>query len=201
MGFAMLLSTLLIGYPLIFMPSYISEGSSFPKQLSSKDEQLYLSLLSDEKEGKNAKEMLIKHNMRLVAHIAKKYTNTGTEPDDLISIGTVGLIKAIDSYSVSRNVRLGTYAARCIENEILMWIRKCKKEKAEVSINEPLGTDREGNEISFNDILGTDGEAVEDDFERKMEIAHLMKAIESKLKPREQQIIIRRFGLFGNDEL
>ena len=111
MGFAMLLSTLLIGYPLIFMPSYISEGSSFPKQLSSKDEQLYLSLLSDEKEGKNAKEMLIKHNMRLVAHIAKKYTNTGTEPDDLISIGTVGLIKAIDSYSVSRNVRLGTYAA------------------------------------------------------------------------------------------
>jgi RNA polymerase sporulation-specific sigma factor len=199
----MLVSAVLAGFPLIFMPSYISDGISFDKPLSKEDEQKYIHLfMNGSDEEKNAaREKLIKHNMRLVAHISKKYTNSGISQDDLISTGTIGLIKAVSTYSPERSPRLGTYAARCIENEILMWIRKSRKEKAEISLNEPLGTDKEGNDISFIDILGTDADLISDDLELKMEIADLYHAIESELKPREKVVIIDRFGLFGHDEL
>lgn len=119
MGLGLLLSALCIGYPLIFMPSYISEVTPFPKPLSKAEETNYLKLLQQEDHYKEAKDALVSHNLRLVAHIAKKYSNTGIDQDDLISIGTVGLIKAIDTYSTDRKTRLGTYAARCIENAIL----------------------------------------------------------------------------------
>jgi RNA polymerase sporulation-specific sigma factor len=199
----MLVSAVLAGFPLIFMPSYISDGISFDKPLSKEDEQKYIHLyMNGTDEEKNAaREKLIKHNMRLVAHISKKYANSGISQDDLISTGTIGLIKAVSTYSPERSPRLGTYAARCIENEILMWIRKSRKEKAEISLNEPLGTDKEGNDISFIDILGTDADLISDDLELKMEIADLYHAIESELKPREKVVIIDRFGLFGHDEL
>jgi RNA polymerase sporulation-specific sigma factor len=199
----MLVSAVLAGFPLIFMPSYISDGISFDKPLSKEDEQKYIHLyMNGTDEEKNAaREKLIKHNMRLVAHISKKYANSGISQDDLISTGTIGLIKAVSTYSPERSPRLGTYAARCIENEILMWIRKSRKEKAEISLNEPLGTDKEGNDISFIDILGTDTDLISDDLELKMEIADLYHAIESELKPREKVVIIDRFGLFGHDEL
>jgi RNA polymerase sporulation-specific sigma factor len=199
----MLVSAVLAGFPLIFMPSYISDGISFDKPLSKEDEQKYIHLfMNGSDEEKNAaREKLIKHNMRLVAHISKKYANSGISQDDLISTGTIGLIKAVSTYSPERSPRLGTYAARCIENEILMWIRKSRKEKAEISLNEPLGTDKEGNDISFIDILGTDADLISDDLELKMEIADLYHAIESELKPREKVVIIDRFGLFGHDEL
>jgi RNA polymerase sporulation-specific sigma factor len=203
MSLSMLVSAVLAGFPLIFMPSYISDGISFDKPLSKEDEQKYIHLyMNGTDEEKNAaREKLIKHNMRLVAHISKKYANSGISQDDLISTGTIGLIKAVSTYSPERSPRLGTYAARCIENEILMWIRKSRKEKAEISLNEPLGTDKEGNDISFIDILGTDTDLISDDLELKMEIADLYHAIESELKPREKVVIIDRFGLFGHDEL
>ena len=139
--------------------------------------------------------------MRLVAHISRKYSNSGILQDDLISIGTIGLIKAVSSYTPERSPRLGAYAARCIENEILMWIRKYRKERSEISINEPLGTDKEGNDIKFDDILGTDTDLVSDDIERRMETADLYRAIESELTPREKAVIIKRFGLFNRKEV
>ena len=129
-------------------------SSSFPMPLTEEDEISYLEKLSSG--DMSARETLIKHNLRLVAHIAKKYTGTGQSADDLISIGTIGLIKGIDTYSSNRSTRLATYVSRCIENEILMCIRSTKKIKAEVSLNVPIGIDNDGNSISFDDILGTD---------------------------------------------
>lgn len=202
MSLIMLLTAALAGFPVVFMPSYISGSNSFAGPLSAEDEQecmhLYLNGTDDEK--RSARERLIKHNMRLVAHISRKYSNSGITQDDLISIGTIGLIKAVASYTPERSPRLGAYAARCTENEILMWIRKYKKERSEISINEPLGTDKEGNDIRFDDILGTDTDLVSDMIERQMETSDLYNAIESELTPREKVIIIKRFGLFNRKE-
>ncbi len=172
-------------------------SDSFPTPLSEKEEEYYLSLyqMGDEE----AKKILIERNLRLVAHIAKKYTVTTCSPDDLISIGTIGLIKAINTYSSKRSTRLGTYAAKCIENEILMSIRSSKKNKGEVSLNEPLGTDKDGNEISFNDILGTDQDAIIDDINLKMQISSLYKAIEEELDEREKLVIIKRYGMYNQE--
>ena len=122
-------------------------------------------------------------------------------PDDLISIGTIGLIKAVNTYSSKRSTRLGTYAAKCIENEILMSIRSAKKNRGEVSLNEPLGTDKDGNEISFNDILGTDPDAIIDDINLKMQISSLYKAIEEELDEREKLVIIRRYGIYNQESM
>ena len=127
---------------------------SFPNPLTEKEEQYYIELLQDD--DSVAKTKLIEHNLRLVAHIAKKYNNSGICQDDLISIGTIGLIKAINTYSEKKSSRLATYAARCIENEILMSIRAGKRIRQEVSLSLPIGTDKDGNEISLNDILGSD---------------------------------------------
>lgn len=172
-------------------------SDSFPMPLSEQEEEYYLALYQTGDE--EAKKVLIERNLRLVAHIAKKYTVTTCSPDDLISIGTIGLIKAVNTYSSKRSTRLGTYAAKCIENEILMSIRSSKKNRGEVSLNEPLGTDKDGNEISFNDILGTDPDAIIDDINLKMQISSLYKAIEEELDEREKLVIIRRYGIYNQE--
>ena len=199
MSLSLLLSTLLLGYPLIFMPSYISEGNSFPKPLSAKEEAEYIKKLEDG--DPSARNVLVEHNLRLVAHIAKKYSNTGIDPDDIISIGTIGLMKSIETFKAGKSVRLGTYAARCVENEILMWLRKSKKERAEISINEPIGSDREGNEISFNDILGTDGSEISEGIEKSVQKKELYDAVQNKLRERERIVLIKRYGLFNQESM
>lgn len=168
---------------------------SFPKPLSAKEEEHYISLY--ESGDKDAKDILIERNLRLVAHIAKKYTSTGYQTDDLISIGTIGLIKAVNTYSSKKATRLATYAAKCIENEILMSIRSSKKNKAEVSLSVPIGIDKDGNEISFNDILGTDPDAILDDISLKIQVAKLMHAIDRVLTVREKAVILNRYGISG----
>ena len=174
-------------------------SDSFPMPLNEKEEEYYLSLYQTGDE--EAKKVLIERNLRLVAHIAKKYTVATCSPDDLISIGTIGLIKAVNTYSSKRSTRLGTYAAKCIENEILMSIRSAKKNRGEVSLNEPLGTDKDGNEISFNDILGTDPDAIIDDINLKMQISSLYKAIEEELDEREKLVIISRYGIYNQESM
>ncbi len=168
---------------------------SFPKPLTAKEEEYYISLY--ESGDEDAKDILIERNLRLVAHIAKKYTGSGYQTDDLISIGTIGLIKAVNTYSSKKATRLATYAAKCIENEILMSIRASKKNKAEVSLSVPIGVDKDGNEISFNDILGTDPDAILDDISLKIQISKLMKALNQVLDEREKKVILNRYGIFG----
>lgn len=168
-------------------------SSSFPQPLTKIDEENYL--LAFENGDAAAKDKLIEHNLRLVAHIAKKYNSSYYGNDDLISIGTIGLIKAVNTYNNGKATRLATYAAKCIENEILMFIRSSKKSKVEVSINEPLGTDKDGNEISFNDILGTDPDEIVDTLNLKFQIQKLYSCILSVLTPREQAVIINRYGI------
>ena len=199
MSLSLLLTTILLGYPLIFMPSYISEGNSFPKPLSAEEEAEYIKRLVDG--DPEARNVLVERNLRLVAHIAKKYSNTGIDPDDIISIGTIGLMKSIETFKPGKSVRLGTYAARCVENEILMWLRKSKKERAEISINEPIGSDREGNEISFNDILGTDGSEILENIEKNARNKELYDAVENRLKERERFVLIKRYGLFNQKSM
>src|SRR5690606_26420975 len=143
----------------------------------------------------NARNILIERNLRLVAHIVKKYNNTGKDTDDLISIGTIGLIKAISTYDRKKGTRLATYAARCIDNEILMTIRSDKKVKSEGSLQEPIGIDKEGNEISLIDILGTDIDEVINEVDLKLQINKLYRKINKVLKEREKTIIELRYGL------
>ena len=169
---------------------------TFLSPLNAKEEQEYLSRL---KEGdREAKQVLIERNMRLVAHVTKKYQNSGEDMEDLISIGTIGLIKAINTFDPVKNIKLATYASRCIENEILMYLRRNSKTKMEVSIDEPLNVDWDGNELLLSDILGTDDDVISRRLEDEVEIALLGKAI-SKLTKREQMIIRLRFGI-GNRE-
>ena len=168
---------------------------SFPKPLTEKEEKYYISLWENGDE--TAKNILIERNLRLVAHIAKKYTSATHTMDDFISIGTIGLIKAVNTYRSGRSTRLATYAAKCIENEILMSIRSSKKCAAEVSINLPIGNDKDGNEISLNDILGTDPDALTDDINLKMEIRSMIKALDNSLTDREKKVIIHRYGILG----
>ena len=167
---------------------------SFEKPLTPEEEVYYLNLLKNEN-NKEAKEVLVERNMRLVAHISKKYNNSSEELDDLISIGTIGLIKAIDTFNVDKGIRLATYASKCIENEILMNIRSNKKNKMQVSLQDPIGVDKEGNAISLIDILGTDEDYVVDKFELKMKISKLYEKIEKVLTEREKEIIKLRYGL------
>ena len=168
---------------------------SFPIPLTDKEEKYYISLW--EKGDEQAREILIERNLRLVAHIAKKYATATQSMDDYISTGTIGLIKAVNTYRSGKSVRLATYAARCIENEILMSIRASKKTSSEVSINLPIGTDKDGNEISLNDILGTDPDAVIDDINTRIQVRDMLNALGSVLTDREKQIIIHRYGILG----
>ena len=172
-------------------------SSSFPSPLSEKEEQALIGRLADG--DSEAKTMLIEHNLRLVAHIAKKYAGPGACQDDLISIGTIGLIKAVGTYSGRKSTRLATYAAKCIENEILMSIRSSKRIRQEVSLSLPIGIDKDGNEISFNDILGTDTDEIVDSIDLKIQISRLREAISSCLSRRAQAVITARYGLDGRE--
>ena len=172
-------------------------SSSFPNPLTEQEEQYYVKLL--EKNDPDARLVLIERNLRLVAHIAKKYAGPMTSQDDLISIGTIGLIKAVNTYTSKKSTRLATYAAKCIENEILMRIRASKRIKQEVSLSLPIGTDKDGNEISFNDILGTDTDEIIDSINLKIQVGKLHHAINTVLTDREKKVVISRYGLDGNE--
>lgn len=179
--------------PFLILSSYISNTNSFPKPLSKEEEAELLKKYAEGSES--ARNILIERNLRLVAHIVKKYNNTGKDVDDLISIGTIGLIKAISTFDASKGTRLATYAARCIENEILMTIRADKKLKGEVYLQEPIGMDKEGNEISLLDILGIDNEDISDEIHLKFQEKKLHEAINKVLKDREKKILELRYGL------
>ncbi|HAG07629.1 MAG: RNA polymerase sigma factor [Clostridia bacterium 62_21] len=178
---------------ILLLLSYIV-NNTFPQPLSEEEENKYVALMLQGDE--NARNILTEHNLRLVAHIIKKYDNTGEEIDDLISIGTIGLIKAINTFNPNKGARLATYAARCIENEILMYFRSLKRTRAEVSIHEPIGVDKEGNEISLIDVLGTEPEEVAEKVETSLEQARLRKKLKA-LTGREKKVLALRFGL-GN---
>jgi RNA polymerase sporulation-specific sigma factor len=195
MSLSLVLTSLLLSNPLVLLTSYVSMGNSFPQPLSEEEESHYLALF--ENGDTSAKDTLVEHNLRLVAHIAKKYNAAGCSSDDLISIGTIGLIKAVNTYNRKKEVRLATYAAKCIENEILMHLRMSKKCKVEISLNDPIGTDKDGNEISFNDILGSDVDDIIEGLDTKIKIQKLYRAIRELLCEREQTVIIKRFGLDG----
>ncbi len=196
MSLSLVLTSLLLSNPLILLTSYVSVNGSFPKPLAEDEEAYYLTQLENGDE--KAKHVLVEHNLRLVAHIAKKYNVVGCSPDDLISIGTIGLIKAVDTYNRKKEVRLATYAAKCIENEILMYLRMTKKCKAEISLNNPIGIDKDGNEISFMDILGSDVDDIVEDLDRRIKVNILYKGIKELLTQREQVVIVKRFGLDGD---
>jgi RNA polymerase sporulation-specific sigma factor len=176
---------------LIFLVSYV-KNNAFPQPLSSSDEKKYLILM--EQGDQEARNLLIEHNLRLVAHIVKKFENTGEDPEDLISIGTIGLIKAIESYSQGKGTKLATYAARCIENEILMHLRALKKTKKDVSLHDPIGQDKEGNEISLIDVLKSESDDVIDMIQLNMELEKIKEYIDI-LDEREREVIVGRFGL------
>ena len=177
----------------IFLTGYISGNNTFPQPLDEKEEAKYLELL---KSGdKNAKGVLIERNLRLVAHIVKKYQIPNKDIDELISIGTVGLIKAIDSFDASKGTRLATYASRCIENEILMLFRSNKKQKGETFLHDPIGVDTEGNEISLIDVWSSDKDSVVEKVESNIQIRALYAKINTALSEREGEIIRMRYGL------
>lgn len=172
---------------------------TFPKPLSSKEEAYYISQLKGgPDEATKAKEVLIQRNMRLIAHIIKKYQNTGEEMEDLISIGTIGLIKAIDSFDASKG-HLATYACRCIDNELLMMLRAKKKISREISLYEPIGTDKEGNEINLLDVLEQPWPDIVEKMDLEAKLAKMFEVFERVLTYRERQILIMRYGLAGSE--
>lgn len=177
--------------------NYLVSGDALPKPLDVKEEQSMLLKLG-EGDGE-AKRELIEHNLRLVVYIAKKFDNTGIDLDDLISIGTIGLIKAINSFNPEKKIKLATFASRCIENEILMYLRRISKTKGEVSFDEPLNVDWEGNELLLSDILGTESDGVSKQIESTCEKQILAEALK-KLNKREKEIMVLRFGLKGDKE-
>ena len=177
--------------------NYIGGADVLPPPLEALEEQSVISDLGTEYDS-NAKSVLIEHNLRLVVYIAKKFDNTGVGVEDLISIGTIGLIKSINTFNRNKNIKLGTYASRCIENEILMYLRRNNKTKMEVSIDEPLNVDWDGNELLLSDILGTDEDVIYKDLENEVEKKLLTKAID-KLNDRERMIVDLRFGLSSAD--
>ncbi len=178
-----------------FVLGYISNSNLFPEPLSQKEEKYYLEKFMDGDE--EARNILIERNLRLVAHICKKYNVPNVELDDLISIGTIGFIKGINTFKPDKNVKLATYASRCIENEILMFLRSSKKLGAEVYLNEPIGTDKDNNEITLIDILENDEKSIEEEIDFKLKLKNIYKKIKEILKEREQIVINLRFGLNG----
>ena len=175
---------------------YINGTENLPAPLSAEKEELLVEKIDDE----NARNILIEHNLRLVVYIAKRFENTGVGIEELISIGTVGLVKAISTFNNGKNIKLATYASRCIENEILMFIRKHSSKKREVSIDEPLSVDWDGNELLLSDILGSESDSVSKKMEEDEEKRILRRAVNS-LSERERDIIEMRYGLYGKNEL
>lgn len=177
---------------------YICGTSALPLPLSAEEERDKLTLL--EQGDEEAKAELVEHNLRLVVYIAKKFEGSGVDGDDLVSVGTIGLIKAIDSFRSDKNIKLATYASRCIENEILMYLRRTSRTKQEVSFDEPLNTDWEGNELLLSDVMGTDADSVYSRVEGGVERELLKKSL-TRLSLREQKIMRMRFGLDGGEEM
>jgi len=177
---------------LTFLISYVTNSNAFPMPLSEKEEaELLARLQNGDREARN---ILVERNLRLVAHIVKKFENTGEETDDLISIGTIGLIKAINTFDITQKTRLATYAARCIENEILMHLRSTKKSRGDVLLYDAIGADKEGNEITLIDILGTDPDEVLERVELSVEQERLREML-TGLGPREKKVLELRYGL------
>ena len=179
----------------VIVLGYIQGNSLFPEPLSPEDEKCYLNNMKQGDE--EARNILIERNLRLVAHICKKYSTTNIDQDDLISIGSIGLIKAINSFDDSKNIRLATYAARCIDNEILMFIRTSKKTKAEVFLNESIGKDKDDNEITLLDVIEKEEMCIDDEIDLKFKIKELYNKMKQVLKEREINILNLRFGLNG----
>ena len=179
---------------------YIGGSDILPPPLESQREARILEKLGTPEE-KEAKSLLIEHNLRLVVYIAKKFDNTGVSVEDLISIGTIGLIKAISTFNSERSARLSTYAARCIDNELLMMLRARKKCSREVSLYEPIGTDKEGNEISLLDIIESPPVDIVEEYSTRQDIRFLFSSMKDILTPKEYQVICCRYGLFENNEM
>ena len=177
---------------------YIGGSDLLPPPLKGAEEQQALEAL--EQGSEDAKKRLVEHNLRLVVYISRRFENTGTGLEDLISIGTIGLIKAIGTYRRDKNIKLATYASRCIENEILMYIRKTSNQRGEVSLDEPINMDCDGNELLLSDILGTDEDMILRPLEDAVDLCVLRKALK-ELPEREREIILMRFGLEGRKEL
>lgn len=177
---------------------YIGGSDILPPPLKGAQEQAALEALEQGDEG--AKQALVEHNLRLVVYIARRFENTGINIEDLISIGTIGLMKAIGTYRLEKKIKLATYASRCIENEILMYIRKTANQKGEISLDEPINMDCEGNELLLSDILGTDEDAISRPLEEDVDKKVLRQALDT-LPPREQEIVFLRYGLEGRKEL
>ena len=177
---------------------FIGSSDKLPEPLKKEEEQIYIERLM---EGDTlAKQKLIEHNIRLVVFLAKKYENTGVDLEDLVSIGSIGLIKGINTYKSDKNIKLATYASRCIDNEILMFLRKNKKRKSEISLEDSLSYDGEGNELRLEDILGTEEDIVTSGIERETEKKLLLEEID-KLNERDKDIMIMRYGLFGKEAM
>jgi len=186
----------MLGQYVCFFILHVCGGGSFPKPLSEKQEREYLRRMHEGDAA--ARNRLVEHNLRLVAHIIKKYYGVQTEQDDLVSIGTIGLIKAIDTFKPDKNIRLSSYASRCIENEILMHFRSSKKTAQDVSLNETIDTDKDGNPLTLMDIMAVDDNIL-DELDKKLNSRKLGQFIREELTERERQIIIMRYGL-GNRE-
>ena len=178
---------------------YSAGGMLFPKPLTAEEENYYVEKYAEGDES--AKDILVERNLRLVAHIAKKYISPNATGDDLISIGTIGLIKAVGSFKADKGIKLGTYAVRCIENEILMYMRAGKKYQNEVSLHDPVGTDKEGNEILLEDVLSLDESEMIDEIDANFRSELLAKSVDKYLSAREKQIIKLRYGLIDGNEL
>lgn len=188
-----------LGIPLHGSLHYIGGSDTLPAPLTREEESRLLAALGEEDSRSGARSRLIEHNLRLVVYIARRFENTGVGIEDLISIGTIGLIKAVETYQPAKNIKLATYASRCIENEILMYLRKNANRRGEVSLDEPLNTDWDGNELLLSDVLGTDSDSIEKPIEDDVDRDLLLTAV-SRLSERERTIITLRFGLDGRRE-
>ncbi|MCI9585983.1 MAG: RNA polymerase sporulation sigma factor SigK [Bacilli bacterium] len=177
---------------------FIGSSDKLPEPLTKEDEVMYVQRAMDG--DKMARAKLIEHNLRLVVFLSKKYENTGIDLEDLVSIGSVGLIKGVNTYKLDKNIKLATYASRCIDNEILMFLRKNKKRRGEISFEDNLSYDSEGNELHLEDILGTDSDIVTKGLEKEIEKKMLYNEIEN-LNERDKKIMVLRYGLFGTDEM
>ena len=183
---------------IIFFALHVTAANSFPKPLSFEEEQKYFEKMG--KGDKEAKNKLVEHNLRLVSHIIKKYYSNSSEQDDLVSIGSIGLIKAVSSFNFEKGTKFATYAARCIENEILMYFRNKKKYAQDISLSDPIDSDKDGNVISIMDVMA-DERSITEDIEKKLCAENLYKTIENELLPREKEIIYLRYGLCGKTEM
>lgn len=184
-----------IVHDLVLVTGYVNQ--SFPQPLNKEEEHMYFERW--QAGDRDAYQTLIQHNLRLVAHVAKKFDSSRIDHDDLISIGTVGLIKAVETFQPTKGTKFATYAARCIQNEILMQLRALKKTRKDISLNSPIGTDKEGNEITISDILGSDADETEEAVSKKMEIRSMLKLLDV-LDARERRVVELRFGLVDGEE-